>query len=374
MAITKVSPSVVENQVLSRRNIIINGAMQVAQRGTSATAMTSGGIFLIDRFKGRESTNGAATMEQSSDTPTGAGFGNSLKLAVTTADTDMGGGQFTLIQYKIVGTDLQQAKYGTSSAEKLTLSFWVKSAKTGTYIVEFINNNSGGAKNQSQSYTISSADTWEKKTITIDGDTSTAFENTTDAELWLYFWLSAGTNYTGASGSLNTSWTASVADNTRAKGVVNWMDSTSNNFYLTGMQLEVGDTATPFEHRSFGEELALCQRYCQKYGPYGSGSFPFGPSGYSYAATTTAVGQILPAELRASPSISFNGDGNPELRGGMTDGSNTNRAVTSLSSIISAGTSLMMNVVTSGGGNVTGQVAVLCNANDNNFMIYDAEL
>ena len=302
---TKIPPELVNDQVLSRRNLIINGAMQIAQRGTSATAMTSGGIFLIDRFKGRESTNGDATMEQSTDTPTGAGFGNSLKLAVTTADTDMGGGQFTLIQYKIEGKDLQQIKYGTSSAEKLTLSFWVKSAKTGTYIVEFINNNSGGAKNQSQSYTISSADTWEKKTITIDGDTSTAFENTTDAELWLYFWLSAGTNYTGASGSLNTSWTASVADNTRAKGVVNWMDSTSNNFYLTGVQLEVGDTATPFEHRSFGEELALCQRYFYKE-VRTSGVF-FNFVGFADNSTTAYIQHIYPVSMRSEPTLSTTG-------------------------------------------------------------------
>ena len=298
MANTKIPSELVDDQVFGRRNIIINGAMQVAQRGTSATAMTSGGIFLIDRFKGRESTNGAATMEQSSDTPTGAGFGNSLKLAVTTADTDMGGGQFTLIQYKIEGKDLQQTKYGTSSAEKLTLSFWVKSAKTGTYIVEFINNNSGGAKNQSQSYTISSANTWEKKTITIDGDTSTAFENTTDAELWLYFWLSAGTNYTGASGSLNTSWTASVSDNTRAKGVVNWMDSTSNNFYLTGMQLEVGDTATPFEHRSVGEELSLCQRYFTNIA-YNTTWFMDAYLGGDHYSTQNLV---FPTQMRTSPT------------------------------------------------------------------------
>lgn len=325
MAITKVSPSVVEDQVLSRRNIIINGAMQVAQRGTSATAMTSGGIFLIDRFKGRESTNGDATMEQSTDTPTGAGFGNSLKLAVTTADTDMGGGQFTLIQYKIEGKDLQQAKYGTSSAEKLTLSFWVKSAKTGTYIVEFINYNSGGQKNQSQSYTISSADTWEKKTITIDGDTSTAFENTTDAELWLYFWLSAGTNYTGASGSLNTSWTASVSDNTRAKGVVNWMDSTSNNFYLTGMQLEVGDTATPFEHRSVGEELFLCKRYYQLNTPN---------AGRSNSTTSVRFQVTGTTEMRTTPSLSlFNGTNAVE------DYAVANRNITAVGSI-SSGTTL----------------------------------
>ena len=126
--------------------------------------------------------------------------------------------------------------------------------------MEFYNNNSAGIKLQSQTYTISSADTWEKKTITIDGDTALAFQNTTDGELLMYWWLAAGSNYSGGD-SLNNSWNSSVANNTRAVGVVNLADSTSNDWYITGVQLEVGENATPFEHLTYQETAMLCYRY-----------------------------------------------------------------------------------------------------------------
>ena len=263
MPLTKVDQTMVSDQVFGRRNLFINGKMQIATRAATASGQTGTGYFTVDRWEFVASSAGTWDISQSTTVPSGEGFAYSQKLDCTTADSSLDAGNLLLWRQKIEGINLQKLKYGTSSAEKLTLSFWVRSAKTGTYIVELNNENSGGAKKQSQSYTISSADTWEKKTITFAGDTATAFENTTDGELLVYFWLAAGSTYTGG-GSLNTSWNSGVANNTRAKGQVNLADSTSNDWYITGIQLEAGDNATPFEHISYAEELRDCERYYQE--------------------------------------------------------------------------------------------------------------
>ena len=215
MALTKVDQTMVSDQVFGRRNLFINGDMQVAQRGTSATGKTATGFYTVDRWEFVASSAGTWTISQDTTVPTGGGFTTSQKLDCTTADGSLDAGNYLIWRQKIEGINLQHLKFGTSSAEKLTLSFWVRSAKTGTYIVEFYNNNSGGIRRQSQSYTISSADTWEKKTITIDGDTATAFEYTNDGELLMYWWLAAGSTYQG--GTLQTSWATNNANNTRAQ-------------------------------------------------------------------------------------------------------------------------------------------------------------
>ena len=262
MALTKVDQTMVSDQVFGRRNLLINGDMRIAQRATTYTGATGTDYYTVDRWETAMSSAGTWDISQSTTVPTGEGFAYSQKLDCTTADSSLDAGNYMIWRQKIEGINLQQTKYGTSSAEKLTLSFWVRSAKTGTYVCEFYNNNSAGFKLQSQSYTISSANTWEKKIITIDGDTALAFQNTTDAELLVYWWLAAGSTYSGG-GSLNTSWNSGVANNTRAYGQVNLADSTSNDWYITGIQLEVGDKATPFEHLSYGESLALCERYLE---------------------------------------------------------------------------------------------------------------
>ena len=370
MALTKVDPTVVNDQVFGRRNLIINGDMRIAQRGTSSTAFA----HLLDRFY-NDYNGGTVTYAQSalssSDTPYTHGFRSAVKITNTSAGSDAAA-NYVRFQQKIEATNLANSGWNyTSATSFVTLSFWVKSSLAGTYAIQ-IYNVDAGAKSYSFEFTLS-ANTWTKVTHAIKGDSGVVINDDSGEGLAVQFFVHAGTNYS-TSGHTNEAWqTYSGSDQVKDYGQ-SWSATASATFEITGLQLEVGSQATPFEHRSFGEELALCQRYCQKYGPYGANSFPFGPSGYSYAATTTAVGQILPAELRASPSISFNGDGNPELRGGNTAGSNTLSAVTSVSSIISAGTSLMMNVTTSGNSNETGQVRVLCNASANNFMIYDAEL
>lgn len=245
------TPSINGAQIGGRRNIIINGAMQVAQRGTSFSLSGTADTFITDRFLISNSDTGAWTASQSTDSPTG--FSNSLKMDCTTADTSP---TFLSLMTRFEGQDLQHLKKGTSSAEKTTLSFFVKSNKTGTYIAELrdIDNN----RTIGKAYTISSADTWEQKIITFDGDTTGAFDNDNGNSLQIIWYLAVGSVYN--SGTLATSWGSRVNANT-AVGQVNLADSTDNEWYITGIQLEVGSQATPFEHRSFAEELALCQRY-----------------------------------------------------------------------------------------------------------------
>jgi hypothetical protein len=247
---------------LTGRNLIINGAMQVAQRATGATAIGTG-YYTLDRFKTHKNNDGAFTTEQSTDHPNGAG--NSLKWAVTTADSSVAAGQYLYMSQHIEAQNLQHLLYGTSSAKSITLSFWVKSNKTGTYSI-VIRKLDSTQYNFVHEYTISSADTWEKKEITISptaGSTSFitasggAIANDNGSGLQIGWNLAWGSTYNGAT---NNAWSSDTNDYATSNQV-NWMDSTSNNFYLTEVQLEVGEQATPFEHRSYGDELLACQRY-----------------------------------------------------------------------------------------------------------------
>ena len=257
--LAKMGEVLTNSQIGGRRNIIINGAMQVAQRGTSVSSITSTGYRSLDRFVLDISSLGTWTMSQSTDVPSGQGFGNSLKLDCTTADASPAASDYMILNQRIEGYNLQALAKGSSSANPMTLSFWVKSTKTGTYVVEMYDNDN--TRTFSKAYTISSADTWEKKTLTYDGDTTGTFDNDNNTSLQIFMWLGAGSNYT--SGTISEAWGSRTLANAAA-GQVNIADSTDNNFYITGVQLEVGEQATPFEHRSFGEELALCQRYFKR--------------------------------------------------------------------------------------------------------------
>ena len=245
----------VNRQQAGRRNLIINGAMQVTQRTMSATGITSSGYKSVDRHKVDLSSLGTWTHAQSTDAPNG--FANSLKFTCTTADASPAAGDYIISSIATEAQNLQSLAYGTSDAKALTLSFWVKSNKTGAASLEFqqIDNSS---KRYTTSYTINSADTWEYKTITVPGDTAGAINNDTGNGLWIGFWLNSGSTYTG--GSLSESW-QTVNSNQRNASNLGLGGSTSDYWQITGVQLEVGDVATPFEHRSYGEELALCQRY-----------------------------------------------------------------------------------------------------------------
>ena len=302
MALTKVDQTMVSDQVFGRRNLFINGDMQISQRATTANGVTSTAYNTVDRWELALNSAGIWNVSrEESVLPAGQGFAYAQKLEVASGggDSSLSAGDYALWRQKIEGINLQHLKYGTSSAQKLTLSFWVRSNAAATFIVEFFNDNSSENKTQSQSYTINSANTWEKKTITIDGDTAHSIQNTVNAELLVYFWLAAGSNYTGG-GSLNTSWSAvdTVGNNVRAKGQFNLANSQSNNFYITGVQLEVGDNATPFEHLTYQDQLRLCQRY------YYQTDEQIFYCGYGTSADANALMILgLPTVMRATPSV-----------------------------------------------------------------------
>jgi hypothetical protein len=246
--------------IVQSKNIIINGDMSIAQRGTSATGIGNGdsGYHTVDRFKFVE--NGSPSCEftqtQSTDVPTGQGFASSLKMDCTTADASLGADDFVYINTSAEGQNLQYLKKGTASAESVTLSFWVKSSKTGTHIFEIIDRDNTRAI--SKSYTVSSADTWEQKEITFAGDTTGALDNDNARSFELIFWLGAGANF--SSGTLQTSWGSRTNAND-AVGQVNLADSTSNDWYVTGVQLEAGTTASDFEFLPHDVNFRRCLRY-----------------------------------------------------------------------------------------------------------------
>jgi len=243
---------------LTGRNLIINGAMQVAQRGASST---SSGYQTVDRI----ATNAANTDElaftqsQSTTVPSGQGFANSFKVEVTTAETTLAADENFRITYKIEAQNLQHLAYGNSSAKSLTLSFWVRSSLTGKYSVLFYQDDA--VRSNTPSFTISTADTWEYKTITIDGDTGGTINDDNGAGININWVLAAGTD---VAGTPHTGWGAYTAtDDFAHDDQVNFIAQTGT-FYLTGVQLEVGQTATPFEHEGYGTTLEKCRRFYQK--------------------------------------------------------------------------------------------------------------
>ena len=282
------------------RNIIINGGMDLAQRGTSSTGLTTGGYRTVDRFNFGIATAGTWTITQDSTVPTGQGFAKSTKLDCTTANASLSAGSELTFFQKIEGQNLQYLKKGTSNAESVTLSFWVRSNKTGTYTAEIFDNDN--SRQISKTYTISSADTWEKKTITFAGDTTGALDNDNAVSFWIFFWLGAGSNYT--SGTLNTSWNSSTTANRVSSSQVNLADSTSNEFYITGVQLEAGEVASDFEFLPQPVMKNLCHRYC--YVPTNEGS---SGDGYVFAwgyCSTSSQGiyfMPLPTLMRSQPTL-----------------------------------------------------------------------
>ena len=281
---------------LSNRNIIINGAMQISQRSVSETGITDTGYYTLDRWKSRIITMGTWTQTQSTDVPTGAGFATSLKMDCTTADGSPAATDVVQFFYGIEGQDVQQLKYGTPDAEQLTLSFWVKATKTGLNVVTLFQDDA--VKSVSGTYTISTSNTWEYKTLTFVGNTADVIANDNTRGLLVIWELGAGSNRT--SGTLKTTWTDFIEAN-ESVGQVNNADSTSNDWLITGVQLEVGPVATPFEHRSFGQELALCERYCTVYKTNGEGQIPHSSATVDVANRPELL--LLYPKKRANPSI-----------------------------------------------------------------------
>jgi len=295
MALSKITnASVADTAVHGRRNLIINGAMNVAQRGTSFT----GNVYTLDRFKPSAANTDqlVATVTQESDSPNG--FSNSLKLTTTTAETTLDADEHLSVRYRIEGQDLQHLKFGTSDALQTTLSFWVKSSEAATFTVFIYQADDG--RMVTKPYTINSADTWEYKTITFPADTTGVIDNNNGEGFQISFGLGAGSNLTGGS---TGSWAAYSTSNEQAGNTSTIPTTLNATWQITGVQLEVGDTATPFEHRSYGEELALCQRY---YYVLGDGSIQSNSklgNGYGWASGQVELIVNFPVQLRSAPTL-----------------------------------------------------------------------
>ena len=281
-------------QVGGRRNIVINGEMKVAQRATSATGKTGGtsGYFALDRWKlqdGTIGTGGRCTIAQIADGP--AGFANCLKISATTADTSIDAREALILQTRFEGQDLQQLKKGTSSAEQVTVSFYVKGNAAALYVCELHDVDNG--RNNTQSFAVTTD--WNRIELTFAADTSDPLDDDNAVSLSLNFWLHSGSNYSGGTFASNTWADITLANTTAVADRTSIYDSTDRTFFLTGVQMEVGSTATDFESRSFGEELALCERY-----------FQLVPQvGLAYAGATTTVDTCVPyrTPMRAAPTI-----------------------------------------------------------------------
>ena len=289
-------PSINSGQIGGRRNIVINGEMKVAQRSTSETGLgAAGGYFTLDRWKMLEAAASAGrfTMAQVADGP--AGIANCLKLTTTTADTSIAAGEYLILQTKFEGQDLQQLKKGTASAEQVTVSFYVKGNAAALYVCELFDYDN--SRSITQSFAVTTA--WNRIELTFAADTSDPLDDDNAASLAIDIWLHAGATYTGGTFAVNT-WN----DNTDANRYAvadrtSIFDATSRTLSITGVQMEIGTQATDFESRSFGEELALCQRYFRSYTRSGGTlSFQGAAQGSTYALSY----HTLTSPMRAQPT------------------------------------------------------------------------
>ena len=307
---------VLTNSQIGRKNMIINGAMQVAQRATSATGLgASNGYFALDRYnliKG-DTSAGRVTMTQSTVTDL-EGFSTALKLQCTTADTSIAAGELLLIAQDMEGLNVQQIKATSTSMRTITLSFYAKSNASRAISTEFRLSSSSTNRQATKVHTIGTS--WARYTFTILASSGIQIDNGNSVQASINFWLHAGSTYT--SGTANATLGASNNAN-RAAGIGSIFASTDNTFEITGIQLEVGEQATPFEHRSFGEELALCQRYYHEQGRVetGNGSEGFGIAS-AYSTSTARTHYFLPTKMRAIPT--FTATGSFQLLGGSAGG------------------------------------------------------
>jgi hypothetical protein len=276
------------------KNRIINGAMVIDQRNAGASVSTSSGasIYTLDRWQAQYSQTSKFTVQQSSTAPTG--FVNSLKITSSSAYTVVTGDYFSIAQ-RIEGFNIADLGFGGSSAKTVTLSFWVQSSLTGTFGGAL--QNSGASRSYPFTYTISSANTWEQKTVTIAGDTSGTWLTTNGNGLTVNFGLGTGTQYSGTAGS----WAAT--DYESATGATSVVGTNGATFYITGVQLEVGSSATGFEYRLYNQELAACQRYFQVIGDGNTYSNPFLGTA-TFDSTTGCFGIInFATVMRTSPTL-----------------------------------------------------------------------
>ena len=280
---------------LSNRNVLVNGAMNVAQRGTSSTGLgASNGYFTCDRWKAEfDSTAGRLTMTQDSSSP--SGFANSLKLDCTTADTSIAAGEIFLIQQRIEGQNLQSFAKGTSDAKPFAVSFYVKGNASATYVAELFDQDN--SRHVAKTFSVTTD--WTRVELSFPADTTGGLDDDNARSFDLNIWLHAGSTY--SSGTLPATWASNTSAN-RAAGGSSFFDSTDRTFFITGVQLEVGDTATDFEHEPVGVTLSKAQRYFQKSVLNGTVSYP-SSDGYGRGS------YLFPVRMRADPTGSYTDGG-----------------------------------------------------------------
>ena len=352
---------VLDNSQIGRKNITINGAMQVAQRATSATGLgANSGYFTLDRFDMTTgNTAGRYTASQSAVTDL-EGFSNALKIECTTADTSVAAGEFFIIQNHNEGLNLQQLKASSTSTRAFTLSFYAKSNASRAIASEVLLTN-GTNRQMSKLHTIGTS--WARYTMTVPAASSTQIDNDNSNEMQVNFWIHSGTTY--SSGTINDDALDSYADSARAGGIGSIFASTNNTLEITGVQLEVGSQATPFEHRSFGEELALCQRYFFDHRP--SDGYEFFGVGVHTSSTNNVNLVNFPQEMRAAPSFSSTGNFRNWNRGGTVAWSAVNMNTVSKKTC-------SLEVTLSSGGITDGATLIGDNNDTSARLNFDAEL
>jgi len=368
MALSKLrSASFEDTAIHGNRNLIINGAMQVAQRGTSQQITTAnGGYFTCDRWRYSQFNNYAAdidaTMSQETDTPNNT-FKNSFKFLVGTG-TAVAAGDAINIEQIIEGQDIVQLAQGTSDAKKFTVSFWVKASIAGTYCISLHSGKSFSSnRSHIKEYTILSANTWEYKTVTVDGDTSGTWAEDNGAGLSLSFTLGAGSTYQGAANTWSDSDYFATSNQTQLT------ETTNATWFVTGIQFEVGEQATPFEHRSFGDELSRCQRYYYKT-VADSAADGFGNGNVN---STVRVDGFIPFKqtMRASPTaIETNGTAG-DYRVNQGGANTTCNAVPTIIVATKDGCDTRFHVAS---GLTVGRGAVMRCVNSGAFLAWSAEL
>tara|TARA_A100001015_G_scaffold132699_1_gene147239 strand:+ start:274 stop:1374 length:1101 start_codon:yes stop_codon:yes gene_type:complete len=284
------------------RNVIINGAMNVAQRGTSFTSVgASDTQYTLDRFVWNTG-NSAGRLTATQDSSAPEGFANSLKFACTTADTSIAAGEFGIIQQPIEGQNVQQFAKGTSNAKPYAVSFYVKGNASATYVCELWDNDTSGNRQISKTFNVTTD--WTRVELSFPADTTGALDDDNNSSFIFNIWLHGGSTYTG--GTLNSSAWASLTSANRAAGISSFFDSTDRTFFITGVQLEVGQNPTSFEHEPVERTIAKCQRYYYKYG--GKNAYEYIPGIGQGNGSTFMINYQYPVEMRAAPSINLGGD------------------------------------------------------------------
>ena len=302
-----------EGDSLHSPNMIVNGDMSVAQRGTSSTGQSSSGYKVIDQYTYVHSGDGTVDFSQSTTVPNG--FKNSYKLECNAADSSLGASDLSGLRCYVEAQHCQKLLFGTSDAKAITISFHVRSKQTGTYALNFFLDDD--SVHFTKTYTISSADTFEKKTITFPANTSAVIEDDNGKGIEFTWWLRAGSTYTG--GSTMSGYEGYSNGDVAVGHAVDFLDDAANEFYLTGVQLEIGEVATPFKYETFGDNMARCQRYY-----------------YQPASTNNVMGRLnspagnlndftgsinYPVTMRAAPTLSISNSveaGTGDALGGLS--------------------------------------------------------